>query len=192
MAGGPFTEILRRAYQTGRTPDRVDSREWFRAQAQKVRSVNVQRLVLDPRATQTLVPGKMYHYFYDPKHKDTLPYYDRFPLIFPFRLLEGGFMGINLHYLPYPARARLMDALYSLEDRRYREDKRLRLSYEILNSAARFSYFKPCVKRYLNGHVRSQFLPIPSEQWEIALFLPTERFMKESKQDVWKDSMDKL
>ena len=26
--------------------------------------------------TQTLIPGKMYFFYYDPLHKDTLPYYD--------------------------------------------------------------------------------------------------------------------
>ena len=37
-------------------------------------------------------------------------------------------------------------------------------------------------------HVKSRFIKIESAEWDIALFLPTERFQKSSKQTVWKDS----
>ena len=59
--------------------------------------------------------GQMFMFFYDPKNKQTLPYYDRFPLVFPIELYSDGFLGINLHYLPQKYRANLMDALYSIE-----------------------------------------------------------------------------
>lgn len=36
--------------------------------------------------------GQMYMFYYDPKHKKTLPYYDRFPLIIMVGPAEGGFM----------------------------------------------------------------------------------------------------
>jgi hypothetical protein len=44
------------------------------------------------------------------------------------------------------------------------------------------------VKRYLENNVRSRFLYIPAEEWDIALMLPTERFKKSKKSRVWKDS----
>ena len=55
--------------------------------------------------------GKMYLFQYDAKHKDILPYWDRWPLIFPFDNAKGGFYGINLHYLPPGARISLMLSL---------------------------------------------------------------------------------
>jgi len=133
--------------------------------------------------------GKMYAFFYDPKHKKTLPYYDRFPLIFKIENVPNGFMGINLHYLPPPLRAKLMDALYNLTtNNRYDETTKLRMSYEILNSASKYRYFKPTLKMYLNAHVKSRFLEVSSVEWDMALFLPTERFVKANKSAVWKDS----
>ena len=102
--------------------------------------------------------GRMYMFQYDPKGKDTLPYYDIFPLIFVLERYNDGFLGMNLHYLPPIYRARLMDRLYAIERMdQVRESKKLRLSYGLLNSVAKYKYFRPTVKRYLNNHVRSRF-----------------------------------
>jgi E3 ubiquitin-protein ligase DOA10 len=128
-------------------------------------------------------------YFYDPKTKDDLPYYDRFPLIFVAEKYKDGFLGLNLHYLPPIFRARLMDALYKIErNDSVRDSKKLKMTYNLMKSAAQFRYFKPCVKRYLYSQIKSRFLYIPYEDWDIALFLPTERFKKAKKQKVWEDS----
>ena len=133
--------------------------------------------------------GRMYLFMYDPKTKDDLPYFDRFPLIFPFQKVTGGFYGVNMHYLPHILRARLMDALYTVANNKANDDTtKLRLSYQVLDSASKFRYFKPCVKHYLNNHVKSRFLWVPAEQWDTALFLPLERFVGANKQQVWRDS----
>ena len=143
----------------------------------------------------------MYHFFYDPKTKDDLPYYDRFPLVFPFKrgfvrqraIESGSFLGINLHYLPPQLRARLMDGLYTIStDKTFDENTRIRLSYNILNKASKFRFFKPCVKRYLVNRVRSRFVKINADQWDTALFLPTERFVKKSKSYVQRQSRKML
>jgi hypothetical protein len=191
MAGLSFITIAQKAIRAGKEAGTPESREWFRNQAKKVVSINTNRLMSDPNVTTVLQPGKMYQYYYDPKHKATLPYYDVFPLVFPFQMKSDGFLGINLHYLPLYARARLMDELYTTMDNRFKnENKKLRISYELLNGAARFEAFKPCIKRYLSGHIRTKFLEIPYEQWDTALMLPTARFMKASKEHVWDESMD--
>ena len=83
-----------------------------------------------------------------------------------------------------------MDGLYDLvSDKRYDQDTRLkRLSYERLNSAARFRFFRPCLKRYLTRHVKSRFFEVNPSEWDIALFLRTERFEKKNKRSVWAES----
>ena len=145
------------------------------------------------RMTSKPYVGSMYMFQYDAKHKTTLPYWDRLPLIFPFEMVKGGFLGINLHYLPLSVRAMLMDGLYELKtDDRYDHVTRLNLNYKVLKSASRLRWGKPCVKRYLTSHVRSRFLHVSSTEWDIALFLPLERFQKASKQEVWSDSTRKL
>jgi hypothetical protein len=133
--------------------------------------------------------GKMYMFFYDPKHKKTLKTYDTFPLIFPISRLSDGFVGMNFHYLGLKERAVLMDALYELTNNNKFDDKtKLRLTFEMLNKSAKYKYFKPTVHRYLSAHVRSRFLEIASAEWDTALFLPVERFEKQGKRTVWADS----
>lgn len=172
-------------------PGSVDTREWFREKAQEVRNVRVESIIRkNPTFNRTQIrPGFMYLFQYDPKMKEELPYYDRFPLVFPFHAEGDGFLGMNLHYIPHIYRAKLMDNLYGLlNNSKYDETTKIRASYELLNSAARYKYFKPCVKKYLNSHVQSKFLLIPANEWDIALFLPLERFAKKSKTQVHRDS----
>jgi hypothetical protein len=186
-----FDDLLAKGVRAGEIPARTDSaRDWYRNRARTTR-VAPDRLIRGDRErlTSRVMIGRMYHFFYDPKHKKTLPYYDRFPLIFPFKRVRGGFLGINLHYLPLRLRAKLMDELYTLSrDNRYDENTRLRISYNILNGAAKYKYFKPCVKHYLTPHVKSRFLEVYAAEWDIALFLPTERFVGAGKSTVHADS----
>jgi hypothetical protein len=82
-----------------------------------------------------------------------------------------------------------MDALHQLaNNQRYDDTTKLRLSYQILANAAKFKYFKPCVKHYLNNHVRSRFLWVPASNWNTVLFLPIDRFVKARREKVWRDS----
>ena len=175
-----------------------EARDWYRGMAKNVntdanrfmrearsdnRNKNQSRMVTTPK------PGGMYMYFYDPKTKEQLPFYDRFPMIFYIAPAPKGFYGINLHYLPPQLRARLMDGLYDLvNNTRYDESTKIRASYELLKQASNLRYFKPTLKRYLNSHVRSKFIYVYPEEWDIALFLPTEKFAKAHKSAVWADS----
>lgn len=135
--------------------------------------------------------GRLIMYFYDPKTKDKLPYYDRFPLVIPIEFYPDGFLGINLHYLPQAYRARLMDVLYNTiyGDKYLNEKKIIQISYQILKTAAKTRLFEPCIKRYLYGHVRSRFLVLDPNDWNVAIFLPTERFEKASTTFVHADSV---
>ena len=131
----------------------------------------------------------MYLFGYEPKLKNELPYYDRFPLIFPFKSDEDGFLAMNLHYIQPVFRAKLMDNLYPLvTNLKFDETTRIRASYNLLNSAAKYKYFQPCVKKYLYDHLKTKFLLIPANEWDIALFLPLQRFQKQSVNQVYKDS----
>jgi hypothetical protein len=188
------TEIFTAALETARDPtsNALAANVWLREQAKSVRSIQNPKQIINKqtdRLVTSLTVGRMYLFMYDPKMKDELPYYDRFPLIFPFKRVHGGFYGINLHYLPHVLRARLMDNLYTLANNKNSDDTtKLRLSYALLNKATKFRYFKPCVKHYLNSHVKTRFLWIPADQWETALFLPLEKFVGATKQQVWRDS----
>ena len=187
-----FDTIITQGVRSGQIPARTQgARDWFRETAGAMRNVNERTLMKGDQARLTSTPiiGSMYMFNYDPKWKDELPYYDRFPLIFPFRKVPGGFYGLNLHYLPPQLRAKLMDGLYDYANNtRYDESTKIKLNYQLLTSIAKMRFFSPCVKQYLNEHVRSRFMYVYPSEWDIALFLPTERFTKQSKTQVWNDS----
>ena len=198
-----FDRVLQKGMQAGVTPSvKRESREWFRQQTKNL-SVSSQRMVRSDRSRLTDRPllGRMYLFQYDPKGKKTLPYYDRFPLVFPidsgrtsgFAASGGSFLGINLHYLPLPLRARLMDALYdTITTQELDENTRLKISYNILQQAAKYRFFKPCIKRYLISHVKSRFFYIEPTEWEMALFLPLDRFVGSNKSRIYRDSRNRI
>lgn len=195
MAAKLFDNILLKGIRSGQVPARTkEARDWYRDQAQGVArsSIQEERLIRQmgtDRYENRFRLGHMYMFIYDPKHKDTLPYYDRFPLIFPINRAKGGFLGMNLHYLPLQLRAKLMDSLYEVSSNdRYDETTKMRVSYDILNGASKYKEFKPTVKHYLASQVRTRLVYINPTEWDIALFLPTERFEKASKTQVWADS----
>ena len=64
-------------------------------------------------------------------------------------------------------------------------DKSKSINWKALS---RIKEIKPTVKRYLYKHISSKVVQIDDDEKEIALFLPTERFKKESKLVVWNDS----
>lgn len=167
--------------------------KWFNNRTRALPN-SINKLMTDQTRVKSHIEiGHMYFFSYDPKTKDDLPYYDRLPLIFPFNSTSTGIYGINMHYLPYGMRAKLMDALYSIiSDTRFDEKTRLKLSYDVLNSTSRFKYFKPCIKQYLYSHIRSQFVHIRADEWNNALFLPVERFQKASKERVFRDSIAQI
>lgn len=198
MVATLYSDILKSAATKRYKYGDVELRDWFRDKALQVSQAEVNPTRTISRAVPTnarAVPkvGKMFMYQYDPKHKATLPYYDTFPLIFPIEFYKDGWLGINLHYLPPVYRARLMDMLYdTLNNTRYDARTKLQISYKILSSASRFRYFKPCIKRYLTSHVRSQLIEVDVKEWDYVMFLPLARFKKMNQRSVWDESINAI
>jgi hypothetical protein len=194
MAASTFDEILLKGIKSGKAPGRTkDARTWYRNQAKRftVAEADPKKIIREKRASATyeIRLGSMYMFRYDPKHKKTLPYYDTFPLVFPINRTEGGFQGLNMHYLPPLLRAKLMDALYTtVTNRKYDETTRIKISYEILNSVKKYREFAPTFKHYLDSQIRSRFILVEPAEWDIALFLPTARFEGADKRQVWRES----
>lgn len=136
--------------------------------------------------------GRMYMYIYDPKHKDILPVYDIAPLTIPIKMYGDGFLGLNLHYLPPRLRILILNKLDQFS-KGTGESKRLQLSYDMLKAASNLKEVKPCIKRYLYSHKKTQFAWIPPDEWEQAAFLPVQQFRDQdgrvvSSQKVYRDS----
>lgn len=175
------------------------SAAWFSQQAALMGKENVTQKRLmrsgtnDNIMTTNILPGNMYMFLYDAKNKDTLPYWDRFPLLLPFDKTATGFSGLNLHYLPYILRAQLLNRLLQFKtNNRMDETTKLRYSWALIAGSAKFAAAAPCVKQYLNSHVRSQFRKINSQDWATAMLLPVEQFVGKNKLNVWQESKRKM
>lgn len=172
----------------------IKSKAWFQQQATLLGRQNLTvKQVLNSdthRVKNTIVPGGMYMFMYDPKGKDELPYFDRFPLVLPYKRVAGGFIGLNLHYLPYQPRMVLLQRLMDFAtDRNMNENTRIRYSWSLIGGVSKFKWAEPCVKHYLIDHVKSTFRKIDANDWATAVMLPVEQFVGASKNKVWKDSM---
>ena len=191
MALSYFEKLETEAFRSGVQPRTKESLEWFKKRLKSVTRVQNNQILKDPLLNRVQKPlmGRMYMYFYDPKYKETLPYYDRFPLIIMLSKEKGGFTGLNLHYLPPVLRAKFFDRLTEFtNNKKYDESTRFRLKYNFLKSASKLELFKPCFKRYLTSHLDSKITEVPATEWEVALFLPTDKFVKNSRNTVWKKS----
>ena len=186
-----FQKLEYEAFRAGITPRSKESRDWFRKKARAMRVPSRSALMQEEeiQLRTRSATGAMYMFFYDPKHKKTLPYYDSFPLIIAVGPAEGGFVGLNLHYLPIALRAKFLDALMdTTNNKKYDNSTKFAISYDMLKNASKLRYFKPCYKHYLTKHVRGRLAFVPSTEWEIATFLPTADFQKASTSTIYGQS----
>lgn len=188
-----FQNLQLQAFRAGINPRTKEAQNWFRRKAHQLGRVNRTALMSADEVTlrnrQQPLIGSMNMFFYDPKHKDTLPYYDRFPLAIIVGPAPKGFYGINLHYLPPLLRAKFLDALLEiLTNKKYDETTRFKVSYQMLKSTASMKFFEPCYKHYLTQNVRSKLARVAAPEWEIATFLPMAVWEKASPGKVYRDS----
>lgn len=183
-------KVQAQAFKSGVQLNSKESLDWFRKQLRGMKRVSRQGLLKDPEVqlARRILPGRMYMYFYDPKHKKTLPYYDRFPLIVAVKPAPGGFYGLNLHYLPPILRARLFDGLLQYEVGDGDFMKKMRITLGRLQGVSKLRFYKPCYKHYLNKQIDSRVVQVPASNWDFTLFLPSEQFKKAGVSKVWKDS----
>jgi len=199
MANESYLQKLKTAITTGDVSAKTQMAvTWFRSIVERAKiglAREVMPMTLKINAAQQgtltgrVIPGRMYFFMYNPKHKATLPYYDLFPLVLPIQKYSDGFLGINFHYLYPKDRAILLDELkVFVNDRTLSEAARIRVSYNMLRGFTKFKRAKPCIKRYLTTYMKSQFIPVTPDEWGPALFLPVEQFRKMNKQAVWQES----
>ena len=118
------------------------------------------------------VRGHLYMFEYKAKMK-YLPYYDRFPLVYVIKSNRKEFWGANLHYLS--------------------PKKRIVATKKLING--RIDIPKACFHKYIHDHVEGLYIDLAAEEWDTAILLPTEDFVKDvngvkfsiDKDVVWDD-----
>ena len=175
------------------TPRSTAARKWLEAKVKEMGGKGVNRKALmrsEPlKATPRPLPGRMYMFYYDPKTKADLPYYDRFPLVILVDKNSTGFEGLNLHYLPIDLRQKLF---YSLLNRTnnsaFNENTYMKIAYDTLKSTRSLKAYRPCYKKYLTNKVQGLIVNVPANEWENAIHLPTAMFKKAGEPKIHADS----
>jgi hypothetical protein len=196
-----YDTVKREAFKNGLKPKSEEARTWYRRQASSMYTVDRAQVFRETQSVYrkyvpgqiTFQPGTMLMFYYDAKHKDTLPYWDKFPLIIAMDRAPGGFRGLNLHYLPIQLRAQFLDALMDITTNSgYDNNTKIKMNYQLLIGSQKYAPFKPCYKRYLWSHQKSKFAKVHAEDWEIAAFLPTAHWQKQPSWNVYHDSRKKM
>lgn len=188
-----FTKIYNKAERDGIIKNTAQSREWFMTKLKNIRNISRVAVLNDTLLLKRNkpLPGRFFMFFYDAKGKKTLPFYDQFPLIIMVGPAKDGFYGLNLHYLSPRYRAIFFDRLIEyLDDSKRDEQTRLRFTYDMLRSTSKMRLFEPCFKKYLYSQVQSKVVQVLPNEWEIALFLPTDSFVGQDRSKIWKTSKE--
>lgn len=170
--------------------DGKNSINWFRNAAQMLRlsgrnATKDAMLKQGPNLVNRMELGKMYMFEYDAKHKETLPHWDKYPLIFMMDINNVGILGLNMHYLAPEKRLIYFLKLQQFMSGTSDKNKKLKFAWEMVNSATRWPESAYCIKRYLPTHIRTRFLEIPQSDWRNAVNLPLGSFQKQTAQQVW-------
>ena len=169
---------------------RPKSTAWYRNKIREFGTPKALDLIRDGKQATRPFFGRLNMFFYDPKLKQKLPYYDRFPLVLPLEKYGDGFLGINFHYLPIPLRVRLLDRMVDFSSNtKFDESTVLDVDY---SAVKRIRLIKPTLKRYLAGKVKSRFRRIDADEFIVATLLPVARWSKAEAAQVHKDSRGML
>ena len=162
------------------------SLSWYRSAVKQVASSykkDLSKFVRDERQTNedenTLRrytrEGHLYMFEYKAKMK-YLPYYDRNPLVYVIKASPTEFFGANLHYMN--PKKRIMAVKRLME--------------------GRIDIPKKCFHKYLQNHVDGLLLDLSIDEWDTAILLPTEDFVKNigstafpyDKELVWEETSE--
>lgn len=141
------------------------SEEWIVGQMKRVKSHKVARPTV----------GRMYMYGYDAKNKDTLPYWDKFPLIICLGVTPTHMLGLNLHYIPPKVRETFLEELLKFSSTTTITNKtRLRINWNKVKGMKGANHM---IKMYLASHVRLGIMEIAPKDWHNVIHLKTQQFV---------------
>ncbi len=156
-----------------------DLTEWINTKAMDLSSGHVHKTLLNSdRGSKTII-GNLYFFKYDPKHKDKLNIYDRYPMAFPIKIYRDGFLGVNMHYLPVGERREFIKRVN--EYKKTSDDDRVRVNAELIamleQSKRIYKMMPKAVHRYLSDHTKSKFIRILPEEYDKAVQLKIDEWV---------------
>jgi hypothetical protein len=163
-------ELFMKADYKQREKLRVESQTWL---SLKIKAVN-ENLPIDEgpipireKNNKMLIDGGLYIYKYDAKQKETLPYWDKFPLVLLLDHSSTFFWGLNFHYLSPNVRMAFLNKLLNTYKKYDHATDTLtaKTGYYDLKANINLKEFLPCYKQYYISRIHSKILKIESHEW---------------------------
>ena len=164
-----------------------DLAKWFEEKALSVKTASARNVLLaaDKRYADinNQFVGGMYFFRYDPKHRLTLPLFDKYPLAIVIERYNDGFLGLNMHYLSKGQRKSAVALMNEFYDKKKpftgTTTGRGLTNWELLinSSTGVESMANKSVHRYLYKQCRSQFIRINKDEYDKAIQLPIDEWV---------------
>lgn len=167
--------------------------EWFRKRVTKDLKVQAGKIIDGPsdykkrtsKQTARLSSGSLYTFEYEAEAPGgDHGMYDRFPMVFFFnsyKSKEGKWilLGLNVHYLTPMQRAHLYKGIMTLKNTKgISERTRLRLEWEAITTVAGNKIAEQAIHAYRADRFASQVVEVSPQDWIVAVFLRSERWVK--------------
>ena len=170
-----FRQSINDSLRRGKKSAKDKSEKWFRE--------TLKNGIKGHKVTRP-TPGKLYAYVYDAKHKETLPYWDIYPLIIFLGTGTRGsstlMYGLNLHYIPPKARQQFLEELL----KRYSNTNTITNKTALKVDWSKVKGFQgsdKMIKSYLPNHIRGTLVEIKPSDWSNVVLMPLQQFVSKGK-----------
>ena len=106
--------------------------------------------------------------------------YDAFPLIFLLSETQETLEGINFHYMVPKERIKLLGRMFEYLNNEDFDDRTKLFSVKFkrtIKENSLFRYARVCYRIYKPGRIESKIMQVHPMDWELAITVPTERFV---------------
>ena len=106
--------------------------------------------------------------------------YDAYPLIFLLSLTPDSLEGINFHYMTPKQRIILLGRMFEYLNSENFDDRTKLFSTKFrrtIKNNKLFKYARVCYREYKPGRIDSKIIQVHPMDWELAITVPTERFV---------------
>ena len=106
--------------------------------------------------------------------------YDAYPLIFLLALTPDSLEGINFHYMVPKQRIILLGRMFEYLNSEDFDDRTKLFSVKFrrtMKNNKLFKYARACYREYKPGRIDSKIIQVHPMDWELAITVPTERFV---------------
>jgi hypothetical protein len=168
----------------GEQSDEQKADVWFKQLMSNIKKPNQAsaQSLKNYKKTKTVTTGRIFAFAYDPLHKKKLSFYDTKPLVIPFELKQtkngGGFLGINLHFLPRQQRAPVIKYFMSKNKVKTMKQGDMDVDYlQDIKHNTKFQLLYYCIRHYLYKQVLSDFFAVPQEEYVNVLNLYSAKYV---------------